>query len=118
VTLISQSNIRIYQDIIYRDNVIEIQHVCFDLIHLNQSVILSLTIVLAGEVGGFCVENSKLIIVYLRRAEFGGHFNSSLYFIRYLSKRGFHFYQLCIDMDAYSSKNHVYKNRQLIMRAL
>jgi hypothetical protein len=36
-----------------------------------------------------------------KRAESGEHFDGALYYGRYLSKRGFHFYQVFFDMDAY-----------------
>jgi hypothetical protein len=74
-------------------------------------------IVPAIEVGGFCIENSKWYSVYLRKATVYEHFNGPLYFDRYLSKWGFHFYWICFVLDAYFFENHIYKNRQLMMRS-
>jgi hypothetical protein len=58
----------------------------------------------------FCVKSSKGLGLHHLRAELDEHFNGSLYFSRCLSKQGFHFYQLCFDMDAYFSENRIYKN--------
>jgi hypothetical protein len=69
-------------------------------------------------VGGICVENSKLISVYLGRAELGEHFKGTVYYSIYLSKRELYLYQLRFDLEAYFSEDHIYKNCELIMRAL
>jgi hypothetical protein len=63
------------------------------------------TAIYGGDVRGY-FEMSMV----LRRAELGEHFNGTLYFSRYLRKRGIYVY--CLDIDAYFYENHLFKNRQ------